>query len=156
MDDVGKGVHKFLAESGFLRHERSKQLYHFYQHPVIGGVGQHLEQDRRQGDVILGDWNLGLRSRDVNKYVDVSIPFYVKLNHHFCNSWVLFWVYRYRYTLDIPYGLTLGFFRASSQITLTAAHCTPGSGSSSFSFMRGNAGRSASGNFNSTCKGRGL
>lgn len=39
-----------------------------------------------------------------------------------------------------------GFARANSQITLTAADWTPGSGSSSFSFSLGNAAGNASGN----------
>ncbi|MPC13131.1 hypothetical protein E2C01_005851 [Portunus trituberculatus] len=37
-----------------------------------------------------------------------------------------------------------------SQITLTAADCTPGSGSSNFSLRRGKAGLRASGNLRNT------
>ena len=49
----------------------------------------------------------------------------------------------------------MGFFCANSHITLTAAHCTPGSGSSRHCLRRGNAGRRASGNWRGKGRERG-
>ena len=53
MDDVGKRVDQFLAESGFLGHESTEQFDNLDQHPVVGAVSQHLKEHRREGDVVL-------------------------------------------------------------------------------------------------------